>query len=127
MKKMILTAVLGVALIGAHTQTAQAHDGRAVGAVLGGIVAGAIIADALQPHTTVYYSSPAPVYYSAPAPVCVQPQVVYAPAPVYCPPPAPVVYYREPVVRFGFGYVRGWGYRHHEEYGRGGYDHDRRW
>ena len=122
MNKIITTAGLAVALIGARVQTAEARGGDcAVGAVLGGIVAGAIIADAFQPHTT-YYSAPS--YCPPPAPVYYQPcyppaRVVYAaPAPVYYySQPAPVVVYREPAVRFGFGYVRPWGHGHGYGYG----------
>lgn len=122
MNKIITTTVLAVALVGARVQTAEARGGDCVaGAVFGGIIAGAIIADAFQPHTT-YYSAPsycpppAPVYYQP----CYQPErVVYAaPAPVYYySPPAPVVVYREPAVRFGFGYVRPWGHGHGYGYG----------
>ena len=42
MKKIITTAVLATALIGARVQTAEAHGGCVAGAVFGGIVAGAI-------------------------------------------------------------------------------------
>ena len=60
--------------------------------------------------------SSAPAYCPPPAPV------YYQPAPVYYHQPAPVVVYREPVVRFGFGYVRSWG----RDSGRGhGYGHCR--
>ena len=117
MKKIITTAAVAVALLGARVQTAEARGGDcAVGAVIGGIIAGAVIADGFQPHTTYYTTTtycppPAPVYYQ-PAPV-----VYAAPAPVYYNPPAPVVVYREPAVRFGFGYVRPW--HHGHDYDRG--------
>lgn len=124
MNKLITTAGLAVALIGARVQTAEARGGDCVaGAVFGGIVAGAIIADAFQPHTT-YYSAPA--YCPPPAPVYYQPcypptRVVYAaPAPeYYYSQPAPVVVYREPAVRFGFGYVRPWKRGHDYDCGHG--------
>ena len=112
MKRIIAQAVLATALIGARIQTAQAHDHCVAGAVIGGILAGAVIADALQPHTA-YYTAPA--YYAQPAPVVYahtyETRAVYVPATTYYQ-PAPVVIYREPAVRFGFGYVRPWHHRH---------------
>lgn len=118
MKKTITTAGLAVALIGSHVPTAEARGGDCVaGAVIGGIVAGAVIADAFRPHTT-YYSAPA--YCPPPAPVYYPPaRVVYAPPTTvyYYNRPAPVVVYREPAVRFGFGYVRPWGHGHGHGHG----------
>ena len=114
MKKTLMMVALGAAVIAAQTNKAQAHDRcfNPVGAMIGGIVAGAVIADAFAPR---------PVYYApAPQPVYCPPQVVYAPAPVYYAPPAPI-YYREPAVSVRFGYGWGWG-RHNDrgyENGRG--------
>lgn len=106
MNKIITTAGLAVALVGARVQTAEARGGDCVaGAVFGGIIAGAVIADAFRPHTT-YYSAPA--YCPPPAPVYYQP----------CYPPTRVVY-REPAVRFGFGYVRSWKHGHAYDRGHG--------
>ncbi|MFM2295716.1 MAG: hypothetical protein RLZZ350_2129 [Verrucomicrobiota bacterium] len=99
-----------------QTPKAQAHGGNEVGAVIAGLVTGAILADAFHPHTVYvsqpeYCAPPAPVvYYREPA-YCPAPRVVYVSAP-------PVVYYREPV-RVSFGW--GWG-EHRREHG---YDHCR--
>jgi hypothetical protein len=123
MKKTFLAAVLAVAFIGAQTQTVKAHDNTAA-AVVGGIFAGAIIASALQPHSTVYYSEPAPVYYQ-PAPVyysqpeyyyppsaCQPRPAYYEPARVVYAPPRPVVVYLEPSVNFRFGFGERFEHRH---------------
>jgi hypothetical protein len=124
MKKTLIALGLTAAFVGAQVKTAAAHDRgcNPVGAVIGGIVAGAIIADALTPRP-VYVSAPAPAYYPprqpvvyAPAPVVyAQPQVVYAPAP-------PIFVYREPFMRVGFG----WGWPHRRGEWRG-HEHGHRW
>ncbi|MDX9667745.1 hypothetical protein QMK50_22555 [Pseudomonas sp. P5_152] len=93
-------------LIGAFAVAgqAQAHGGgyygwgapAAVGAVVGAVVAGSVIANSqrpvyvqqpvyLQPQP-VYIQQPPPVYYQPP-PVYVQQPVYYRPAPVYYGPP----------------------------------------
>ena len=148
MKKTIIGLALVTAFVGAQVKTARAHDRSCgfnpVGAVFGGLVAGAIIADAFAPRPVyyapapqpVYCPPPAPVYCPPPAPVYCPPRVVYAPAPVYyaapqrdyyCTPRP--VYYSQPVVSVRFGQGWGWG-GHGRSYGRGyeqgrGYDHGR--
>lgn len=115
MKKILTVAVLTVALVGVRVQTAQAR-GCAAGAIFTGVVAGAVLVDALRPAPVYYsapvcYAQPAPVVYAAPACSVVYPAptVVYAaPRQVIYVAPAPVVVRRAPVVRFGFGYVRAW-------------------
>jgi hypothetical protein len=119
MKKLILAATM-VALAGASLQTASAGDREwaVAGKVLTGVVAGAVIASAIDSRAdySVSYG------YSAPAYCAPRTTVVYAPAPVtrvvYV--QSPVVVYREPAycaprayVSVGYGYGRG----HH--YGRG--------
>jgi hypothetical protein len=118
-------------MLGTSVPAVQAHDGgwHAAGAVLTGVGAGLLIAQAVNPPPPVYVS-PAPVVVPQPAPVVVQqpapvqqvvvqqPTVVYQQAPVVYA-PAPVVYaapvYVRPVApvvsfRFGFG---GPYYHHH--------------
>jgi hypothetical protein len=121
MKKMFLASLVAVSFLAVQTPQAQARGGNEAGAVIAGLVTGAILADAFHPHTTVYVSQPeycappAPVvYYREPA-YCPAPRVVYAPAP-------PVVYYREPM-RVSYGW--GWGgHRYERGYGHG-YGHGR--
>ncbi len=92
MKKIILAVTL-LALAGSQVQTAKAHGFPIAAGVVGGLVAGTVVAQAVAPP--VYYA-PAPAYYQ-PAPV------VYAsPAVVY---PQPV-YVTAPVVSVGFGFGR---------------------
>jgi hypothetical protein len=131
MKKTMIAVLLGVAVLGAQTQKVQARDCfNPLGAVIGGIVAGAVIADAFTPHT-VYYA-PQPVYCPPPAPVVYAPpceqRVVYVqqPQPVYYAPrceervvyvqPRPVCY--EPAVRVSFGFGAPF---HHSPFGRHGW------
>ena len=138
MKKTIIGLALVTAFVGSQVKTAQAeHRGfNPAIAVVGGLVAGAIIADAFAPRP-VYYAPapqpaycppPAPVYCPPPAPVYCPPRVVYAPRPVYYAPRP--VYYSQPVVsvRFGDGWGRGRhsgrGYDRGHGYDRG-YGHDR--
>ena len=124
MKKTFIAAILAVAFVGAQVKTAEAHDRfNPIGAVLGGIVAGAVIADAFQPHT-VYYSQPAPVYQCAP-------DYYRTPCQSYYPPPSceprvyvqprPVVVYREPQVSVQFGFGDRYDYREYHHY------HDHCW
>ncbi len=113
-----------VALAGASLQTAKAGDREwaVAGRVLTGVVAGAVIASAIDARAdySVSYRYGAPAY-------CAPRTVVYAPVP----PPrvvyvlAPVVVYREPVVVAPRAYVSvGYGYRHGHRYGWS-YDHCR--
>lgn len=117
MKKLMATLAT-VAVIAGGTQTVSAGDREwaTAGKILTGVVAGAVIARAIEPApvyayptyptTTVYYAPPRPVYvHVQPAPV-----VVYAP-PV-CIRPVPV-YVAPPVVSFSIGFGGGYPHRPH--------------
>ena len=101
-----LFAILATAtLLQGGTQRAAAGDREwaTAGKILTGVVAGAVIANAIEP-APVYTYQPAGWY--APPPVCVQPAptIVYS-APV-CVRPAPVIVFAppRPVVGFSFGF-----------------------
>lgn len=93
MKKMILAATL-LAIAGANLQTAHAGDREwaTAGKILTGVVAGAVLASAVNAQPVTYSAS----YYSYHPPVYVQPAPVYS----YCPPPPPprVIVMPAPVV-----------------------------
>jgi hypothetical protein len=124
MKKLML-ATMVLAFAGMNVQTAKAGDREwaTAGKILTGVVAGAVLASAVDAHAgyTVTYSAPA---YCPPPPAVVYVParpVVVAPAPVVCAPP-PVIVYREPVcvprpvvaVSFGYrGHHHGWGHSRH--------------
>ena len=133
MKKLIVAATL-LAIAGAGIQTAKAGDREwaTAGKILTGVVAGAVIANAVnaQPATysASYYSHSTPAYAYCPPPTYCPPppRVLVVPAPVVCA-PSPVIVYRTPVyvapqpvvsVTFGNHYDRhgkhsGHGKRHH--------------
>ena len=95
MKKMMIAATI-LAIAGASHQTAKAGDREwaTAGKILTGVVAGAVIASALDctpVHASVSYTYGAPVYS-----YCPPPRAVIAPAPVVCA-SLPVVVYRAPV------------------------------
>ncbi len=108
MKKTILALGL-IGLVATQTQSAKAGCGPGIAAaVVGGVVAGTIIADSVARPPAYYYAP-------APAPVCPAPAVVYQqPAPVVVYPQAAYVYAPAPVVTFSFGP------RYHGWYGRRG-------
>jgi len=137
----IALLVLGFASAGLTRASAGNREWATAGKVLTGVVAGAVIVNALEPRPTYVYSpgytyapvysyapAPAPVVYApppqpmvyAPAPAVVyapRPTVVCAPAPVVCA-PRPVVVYRPaycapPVVSIGFGINFGGNHHHH--------------
>jgi len=100
-KLMAILAALALVAAGAQTASAGDREWATAGKILTGVVAGAVIARAIEP---VYVYSTTPCYYTPP-PVYVQPApvVVYR-APV-CVQPAPVVVYSAPpVVSIGFGF-----------------------
>ena len=117
---MIAAAILAIA--GASLQSANAGDREwaTAGKVLTGVVAGAVIASALDGspvHASVSYTYGAPVYA-----YCPPQRMVVAPAPVVCA-PSPVIVYRAPVyvtprplVRVTYdsyrGHRHGWDHRH---------------
>ncbi len=125
MKKVMLTLTL-LAVTGASVPRTSAGDREwaTAGKILTGIVAGTVIAKAIEqppvyvaPPPVVYVQpapavvSPPPANVVAPAPVYVQPAPVYVqPAPVYYVPAAPVYIAPRPLVslQFGFG-----GHHHH--------------
>ena len=104
MKTLIVT-LAAAALLAGGIQRASAGDREwaTAGKILTGVVAGAVIASAIEP-APVYAHQPA-AWYVPPPPVYVQPApvVVYS-APVFVR-PAPVVVFAPPraVVSFGFG------------------------
>src|SRR2546425_4790599 len=109
MKTLIATLATAALLVGGMQHAAAGdREWATAGKILTGVVAGAVIASAIEP---VYVYPTTPCYY-APPPVYVQPApvVVYR-APV-CVQPAPVVVYSPPPVvslRIGFGV----GHRYH--------------
>ena len=109
--KKLMSLLAALAVVAAGTQTASAGDREwaTAGKILTGVVAGAVIASAIEP---AYVYPTTPCYY-APPPVYVQPApvVVYR-APV-CVQPAPVVVYSPPpVVSFRIGFGVGHHYYH---------------
>jgi hypothetical protein len=123
MKKMILAATV-LAMAGASLQTAKAGDRECAtaGVILTGVVAGAVIASALDcppAHASVVYTYNASAYCPPPAVVYAPVTVAYAPPVVYS---RPVVVYRAPVcaprpmVYVQHGHYRGY------ERGRGHHD-----
>src|SRR6059036_1980371 len=112
MKTLIVTLATA-ALLAGGTQRATAGDREwaTAGKILTGVVAGAVIASAIEPAPVYTYQSA--TWYAPPPPVYVQPApvVVYS-APV-CVRPAPVVVFAQPrpVVSFSIG--RGYHHRSH--------------
>ena len=126
MKKAMLTLII-LAVAGASVPWASAGDREwaTAGKILTGIVAGPVIAKAIEqppvyvaPPPVVYVQpapaavfpppanvvAPAPVYVQ-PAPVYVQPAPIYVQAaPVYYVPAAPVHIAPRPLVSFQFGF-----------------------
>jgi len=114
MKTLIVTLATA-ALLAGGSQRAVAGDREwaTAGKILTGVVAGAVIASAIEPAPAYTYQSA--TWYAPPPPVYVQPApvVVYS-APV-CVRPAPVIVFApaRPVVSFSIG--RGY---HHRSYHR---------
>jgi hypothetical protein len=151
MKKIFLSSVLGVALVGSQVSSARAGGWPIAAGVLGGLAVGtAVGATVVAANQPVYYYPPQTVYGSGvvtPAPsyaptyqIQNAPTVPNAPAmnqtPAYAPQvvyaqPAPTVvystpaYYPAPVIGVGLGWpFWGWGgYYHGGYYGRGYYGH----
>jgi len=80
MKKLLLL----LALLGISIQPSYAYNNNWVPYALGGLIAGAVIERAYNPHAPRYYAQPQ-LYYT-PAPVVYAPPV-YAPPVSYVPPP----------------------------------------
>lgn len=92
---VLMTFVLASA--GLRQASAGDREWATAGKVLTGVVAGAVIANALEPRPACVYTPTyayAPAYSYAPPP----PPVIYAPAPTVVYAPAPVVYAPAPVV-----------------------------
>jgi len=97
MKKTLIAATV-LALAGMNVQTAKAGDREwaTAGKILTGVIAGAVLASAIDSHASysVSVGYGAPVYCPPPAPVvCALPRVVVAPVCAQ----RPVVVYRQPV------------------------------
>ena len=112
MKKLMATLAT-VAVIAGGTQTVSAGDREwaTAGKILTGVVAGAVIARAIEP-APVYAYPTTTVYYAPPRPVYVQPAPVVVYAPPVCIRPVPV-YVAAPVVRFSIGFGGGHHHRPH--------------
>jgi hypothetical protein len=112
MKKTLIALLLGAGLLAAQTQNAQAQRWVAP-AVFGGLVTGAVVADALQPRpvyypaATYYYSQPTTVYYT-PGQSTYYNYTMPAPATPVVYQSVPYPYYYGSVVRIGWG----WGWHH---------------
>ena len=111
--KTLIAILATAALLAGGTQRATAGDREwaTAGKILTGVVAGAVIASAIEPAPIYAYQSA--TWYAPPPPVYVQPApvVVYS-APV-CTRPAAVVVFAppRPVVSFSIG--RGYHHRPH--------------
>ena len=114
MKTLIVTLATA-ALLAGGSQRAAAGDREwaTAGKILTGVVAGAVIAGAIEPAPAYTYQSA--TWYAPPPPVYVQPApvVVYS-APV-CVPPAQVVVVGppRPIVSFSVAFGGGYHYRAH--------------
>jgi hypothetical protein len=97
-KTLAVLTVLGLTVAGGSRVQAGDREWATAGKILTGVIAGAVLVQALQPAPVyaapppVVYAAPPPVVYAAPPPVVVvPPPVVMVPAPVVCPPRVPVV------------------------------------
>jgi hypothetical protein len=107
--QIAILAALTMLAGGAQNAAAGDREWATAGKILTGVVAGAVIAKAIEPApayscapVTGYAVAPPPAVYVQPAPVVVYPAPIYVrPAPVVvCAPP--------PVVRFSIGFGGGW-------------------
>ena len=111
--KTLIASLATAALLAGGTQRAAAGDREwaTAGKILTGVVAGAVIASAIEPapvytyQTATWYAPPPPVYVQ-PAPVIVySAPVCRAPVVVFAPP--------RPVVTFSVGFGGGHHHRSH--------------
>jgi hypothetical protein len=121
MKRALLPLLLAVSLVVVSAAPAAArgwhghrggHGGWWPGAVVGGLVLGAL-AVATAPFWAVPRPAPAPAVIYAPPVAVAPPPVVYAPAAAYAAPPAPavqreVVYPNGKYVLYGDGVRQPW-------------------
>ena len=113
--KTLIATLATAALLAGGTQRAAAGDREwaTAGKILTGVVAGAVIASAIEPAPVYTYQSA--TWYAPPPPVYVQPApVVLYTAPV-CVRPAPVIVFAppRPVVSFSIGFGGGFHHRSH--------------
>ena len=129
-----LAGLYGVAIAAAGIQTAKAGDKEwaTAGKILTGVVAGAVIANAVSAQSATYsasycnYGTPAYVYSPHPVYCPPPPRVIVGPAPIVCA-PSPVIVYRTPVcvtpqpvvsVTFGKHYDRHDMHSGHHDHGK---------
>src|SRR5262245_17074295 len=115
MKTLIATlATAGLLAGGTQRATAGDRDWATAGIILPGVVAGAVIASAIQPAPHYTYQSA--TWYAPPPPVYVQPASVFVYSAPVCARPAPVVVFAPPrsVVSFSVGF--GGGHHHRPHY-----------
>src|SRR5437762_2164099 len=108
--KTLIATLAAAALLAGSTQRAAAGDREwaTAGKILTGVVAGAVIANAIQPAPAYAYQSAG--WYVPPPPVYVQPAPVVAYSAPVCVRPAPVIVIAapRPVVSFGIGFGHGY-------------------
>jgi hypothetical protein len=111
---MLIATLATAALLAGGAQRAAAGDCEwaTAGKILTGVVAGAVIANAIAP-APVYTYQPA-TWYPPPPQVYVQPAPVVVYAPPVCVRPAPVVVFAPPRAIVSFSIGRG--YPHHSHH-----------
>src|SRR5438128_12680715 len=119
MKTLIATLATAALLVGGMQHAAAGdREWATAGKILTGVVAGTVIASAIEPAPVYVY--PAATWYTPP------PQVYVSPAPVVtypargCGQPAPAVIYHPPppVITFSVGIGGGWHHRPHHRFCR---------
>ncbi len=104
--KTLIATLATAALLAGGTQRAAAGDREwaTAGKILTGVVAGAVIASAIEPAPAYTYQSA--TWYAPPPPVYVQPAPVVVYSTPVCLRPAPVIVLAppRPVVGFSFGF-----------------------
>jgi len=118
--KKLMAIIATLAMVAGATRPVSAGDREwaTAGKILTGVVAGTVIASAIEPAPVYVY--PAATWYTPP------PQVYVSPAPVVtyparvCVQPAPVVIYHPPppVITFSVGFGGGWHHRPHHRFCR---------
>ena len=114
MKTLIATLATAALFVGGMQHAAAGDRGwSTAGKILTGVVAGAVIASAIEPAPVYTYQTA--TWYATPPPVYVQPApVAFYSSPV-CARPAPVVVFAppRPVVSFSIGFGGGIHHRPH--------------
>ena len=107
MKKLLASVLVTTGLFAGMVTPSYANR---AGDIVGGVLLGGIIGNAIGSNGYRSYPPPTPVYNQPPQQVYVQPAPVYVqPGPVYVPAPG---YYVQPAPR---GYYE-YGYRHHHHH-----------